>query len=335
MTRVRTLEFLNGVLDRIGLGAAGPNDPSFWLPRGASTSAEGVDRVFALIYGISLFFFLLIVAILVVFVIRYRRRVGREAGDTPSHNTPLELTWTIIPLVLVVVIFWQGFKGFLDLVTPPANAYEILVNAQKWKWTFTYPNGYVDDRLHVPVDTPIRVVLTSEDVIHSFYVPAFRVKKDAVPGRYTKAWFQATTPGEYDLFCAEYCGTSHSDMHTTVVVHPPGEFEKWLDGAANLLATLSPAEAGAKLYSSRGCAQCHSVDGRPGTGPTFKGLFGHDVLLEAGKRAIADENYLRESIVDPGAKVVAGFQPVMPTYQGRLKDREITAIVEYLKTLEK
>ncbi len=335
MTSVGTLGILNGVIDRIGLGAAGPNDPSFWLPRAASTSAQGVDRVFALVYGISLVFFLLIVALLVVFVLRYRRRPGHEVADSPSHNTPLELAWTIVPLALVVVIFWQGFKGFLDLSTPPANAYEILVTGQKWKWTFTYPNGWVDDRLHVPVDTPVRLVLSSEDVIHSLYIPSFRVKKDAVPGRYTKEWFQATVPGEYDVFCAEYCGTGHSDMHTTVVVHPPGEFEKWLEGASNVFAKLTPAEAGAKLYASRGCAQCHSVDGRPGTGPTFKALFGHEVLLEGGKRVVADENYVRESILDPQAKVVAGFQPVMPTYQGRLKDREITAIVEYLKTIEK
>jgi cytochrome c oxidase subunit 2 len=327
---------LLGTIGGIGLSGSGTSEPpSFWLPGAASTTAQGVDRVFALIYGIALVFFLLIVALMVVFVVRYRRRAGREAGEGPSHNTLLELAWTIVPLALVVVIFWQGFKAFLDLATPPANAYEVLVNGQKWKWTFTYPNGYVDDRLHVPVDTPVRLVLSSEDVIHSFFVPSFRMKMDAVPGRYTKTWFRATTPGQYDVFCAEYCGTSHSDMRTTVVVHPAGEFEKWLEDASNLLAKLPPAEAGARLYATRGCAQCHSVDGRSGTGPTFQGLFGHPVPLREGGSVIADENYLRESIVAPEAKVAAGYQPVMPTYKGRLKDGEITAIIEYLKTLEK
>jgi cytochrome c oxidase subunit 2 len=185
------------------------------------------------------------------------------------------------------------------------------------------------------VDTAVRLVLSSEDVIHSFFVPSFRVKMDAVPGRYTKSWFRATRPGEYDVFCAEYCGTSHSDMRTAVVVHPPGEFEKWLEGASNLLATLPPAEAGARLYTTRGCAQCHSVDGRSGTGPTLQGLFGHPVPLQGGGSVTADENYLRESLLAPESKVVAGYQPVMPTYKGRLKDGEITAIIEYLKTLEK
>ena len=305
-----------------------------WMPVQASTGAPAVDRLFFFILWLSVAFFVLIVGLMVLFVVRYRRRAARTAPDaSPSHNTALELTWTIIPLILVIVIFAWGFKVFMDMSTPPGNAYEVLVTGQKWKWLFTYPNGHVDENLHVPVDTPVRLVMTSEDVIHSFYVPAFRMKKDVVPGRYTKAWFRANRTGEFQVYCAEYCGTSHSDMLSMVVVHEPGGFESWLEKAADFLNTMSPAEAGAKLVAQRGCAQCHSVDGRGGIGPSLKGVFGHQVQLVSGPPLVADEDYIRESILEPQARVVAGYQPVMPTYKGRLKDAEITAIIEYLKVL--
>jgi len=318
----------------VGLAGALPDDRSFWMPPQVSTVAQGVDWLFHFILAISVFFFLLIVAVMVVFIIRYRRRGGRAAEPSPSHNMALEVTWTVIPLLLVVAIFGFGFKGYLDMSTPPANAYEILVDAQKWNWSFTYPNGYVDADLHVPVDRPVRLVLSSQDVIHSLYIPSFRIKMDVVPGRYSKAWFEATQPGEYDLFCAEYCGTSHSDMIANVIVHPVGEFETWLEKASNFLETMTPVEAGRKLYQVRGCQQCHSVDGSAKTGPSFLGIFGHEQALADGSSVIADENYIRESILEPQAKVVAGFDPVMPTYQGRLSDPEISAIIEYLKSLD-
>jgi cytochrome c oxidase subunit 2 len=304
---------------------------SFWMPPQISTVAHNVDSLFNFILWISVFFFLLIVAVMVFFVIRYRRREGLDAAESASHNTALELTWTIIPLVIVVVIFFFGFRGYLDMATPPANAYEILVDGQKWNWSFTYPNGYVDENLHVPVDRPVRLVMTSADVIHSLYVPAFRVKMDVVPGRYSKAWFEATQVGEYDLFCAEYCGTSHSDMLAHVIVHPPGEFETWLEKASNFLETMSPVDAGRKLFQVRGCTQCHSMDGSAKTGPTLLGVFGRTEQMANGTSLTVDENYIRESILEPNARVVAGFEPVMPTYQGRLKDEEIMAIIEYLK----
>ncbi len=306
---------------------------SFWMPPQISTVAHSVDSLFNFILGLSVFFFVLIVAVMLFFVIRYRRREGFDAADSASHNTALELTWTIIPLILVVVIFFFGFRGYLDMATPPSNAYEILVDGQKWNWSFTYPNGYVDENLHVPVDRPVRLVMTSADVIHSLYVPAFRIKMDVVPGRYSKAWFEATEPGEYQLFCAEYCGTSHSDMLAMVVVHPAGEFETWLEKASNFLETMTPVEAGQKLFSVRGCMQCHSVDGTAKTGPTMSGVFGRTEALADGGSVVVDENYIRESILEPMARVVAGYEPVMPTYQGRLKDAEITAIIEYLKSL--
>ncbi|MBI2840050.1 MAG: cytochrome c oxidase subunit II [Acidobacteria bacterium] len=317
------------------MAAAGETGGSFWMPPEISTSAAGVDWIFYFIFWISLFFFLLIVGLMTYFVVRYRRPKGVEAEGAPSHNMVLEVTWSVIPLILVIVIFYLGFKGFMDLFTSPQNAYEVLVTGQKWKWLFQYPNGYVDENLHVPVDVPVRLVMSSEDVIHSLYIPAFRVKRDVVPGRYTKAWFQATQAGDYQIFCAEYCGKSHSDMLAKVVVEKPGDFEKWLEKASNFLDTMPPAEAGARLYKTRGCAQCHSIDGTSGIGPTFKGVFGETVVMVGGAKVAVDENYLRESINEPQVRVVAGYQPVMPTFKGRLKDKEITAIIEYIKSLER
>ena len=322
--------FVGLLLARIAMGPD-PDDGSFWMPPQVSTVARSVDWLFNFILAISVFFFILIVVVMVVFVVKYRRREGQQAESSPSHNTALEITWTVIPVIIVIVIFFFGFKGYLDMATPPANAYEVLVEGQKWKWSFTYPNGYVDENLHVPVDRPVRLVMSSSDVIHSLYVPAFRIKMDVVPGRYSKAWFEATEPGEYDLFCAEYCGTSHSDMLAHVIVHPPGEFETWLEKASNFLETMTPVDAGRKLFQVRGCQQCHSMDGSAKTGPTLLGVFGRTENLVDGGTVTVDENYIRESILEPNARVVAGFEPVMPTYQGRLKDAEIMAIIEYLK----
>ncbi len=330
-----TYNLVAGLLSAADALQPQPKKPSFWMPPQVSTFAANVDWLFMVILGISVFFFVLIVALMIVFVIRYRHREGHVAEASPTHNLPLEVVWTAIPVAVVMVIFYLGFTSYLDMATPPANAYEVRVEGQKWKWTFTYPNGYVDENLHVPVDRPIRLVMSSADVIHSLYVPAFRIKRDVVPGRYSKEWFQATTPGEYDVFCAEYCGTGHSDMLAHVIVHPPGEFEQWLEKASNFLDTMTPVEAGRKLYQVRGCQQCHSVDGTAKVGPSFKGIFGEPQALSNGSKVTVDENYIRESILEPQAKVVAGFEPVMPTYQGRLKDPEIDALIQYIKSLAK
>lgn len=308
---------------------------TFWMPPQGSTIAGEVDWLFNFILGISVVFFVLIVAVMMVFVVKYRRREGREtASPSPSNNTLLEITWMAISIMLVVIIFFFGFKSYLNISTPPANAYEIQVAGQKWDWSFTYPNGYVDQDLHVPADRPVELVMTSVDVIHSFYVPAFRVKMDVVPGRFTKTWFEATMPGEYDIFCAEYCGTGHSDMSAMVIVHTSGEFGPWLEKASNFLLTMTPEEGGRKLYEIRGCQQCHSVDGGPRTGPTFFKMFGKEETLADGSIITVDEAYIRESVLEPNAKVVAGFEPVMPTYQGRLRDDEIAALTAYLRSLD-
>lgn len=307
---------------------------SLWLPPRASEVAGQVDWLFYFILIVSLVFFVLIVVLMTLFVIRYHRPRGAEGTEGVEHNTALEITWSVVPLILVAAMFYLGFRTFMKIAVAPAGSYEILVNAQKWKWLFTYPNGYVSDELHVPLDEPVELMMFSQDVIHSFYVPAFRIKRDVVPGRYNKVWFRATQKGRFTIFCAEYCGTGHSDMTSSVVVHSRQEFAKWLEEASAALAKKPPAEAGADLYRTRGCASCHTTDGRPGIGPTFKGLFGSSQPLSDGTTVVADENYIRESIMDPQAKIVAGYQPVMPTFKGRLKDVEITDIIEFLKTLE-
>lgn len=316
--------------DNLALLAQG----GYWLPPPDSTTADAVDTVFYLIMAVSAFFFVLIVALMVLFVFLYRRRPGVEAPGTASHSNALEITWTLIPTIIVIVIFYLGFTGYMDMKTSPREAYDIRVIAQKWSWTFVYPNGFVSPELHVPMERPVRLTMQSEDVIHSLFIPAFRVKMDVVPGRYTQTWFHSVRPGTYDLYCAEYCGTGHSDMLSHVVVHPPGEFDVWLAEQANLLKRMSPAEAGAELVRRNGCLACHTTDGSAKVGPSFKGIYGETHQFTDGSSAPVDDNYIRESILEPMAKIRQGYQPVMPTFKGRLKDDEISAIIEYLKTLK-
>lgn len=322
-------------LAAVGTAPAGAG-LSGWLPEQAAVNAHDVDWVFNYIFGICLFFFLLIAGLTIYFVLKYRRRPGDPIDPeySPTHNTPLEVLWTGIPLVLVITMFYYGFAGYLDLYTPPENAIEIQVHAEKWNWTFTYPNGWTDSELHVPVDRNIRLVMSSSDVIHSFFVPAFRTKMDVVPGRYHKTWFRATRPGKYRIFCAEYCGTSHSDMLSWIHVYPPGGYETWLAEVEETFYERPPAEVGRDLFLKFGCPQCHNVDSAAaGIGPSLKNLFGRTEVLDDGTSLEVDENYVRESILYPQAKKVAGYDPVMPTFSGRLDDRDVDALIAYLKSL--
>ncbi len=303
------------------------------FPAPTSTRAQGVDDLFYFILAVSVFFFAIIVGAMVVFLIKYRARPGVEVQPSPSHNNLLEIVWTVIPGAIVGAIFFWGFVGYLDMRQPPDDSYEVQVTAKKWSWSFTYPNGHVDNNLHVPVDRPVRLLMSSDDVIHSLYIPSFRLKMDLIPGRYSTTWFEADTPGEYTLFCAEYCGTQHSKMLAKVVVHPSGEFAPWLENAANFMENITPAEAGEILYQRRGCIQCHSVDGSAMTGPTFLDIYGTQQSMVDGSSVTVDENYIRESILEPQAKVRAGYKPAMPTYQGQLKDEEIAALIAFIKRL--
>ncbi len=307
---------------------------SFWLPPPDSTTAEIVDRLFYFILAVAAFFFLLIVVLMVLFVVLFRRRPGVGPAGAPSHNAVLEVVWSVIPVAIVMTIFFMGFTGYMEMRTSPREAYEIHVLARKWEWRFDYPNGAWAGDLHVPVDQPVRLVMTSDDVIHSLFIPAFRVKMDLVPGRYTQTWFHARRPGQYQLYCTEYCGTGHSDMLAKVVVHEPGTFQAWLEETRTTQENLSPAEKGEMLYRKSGCGSCHSIDGTPMVGPTLKGVFGQQHRFTDGSSGRVDENYIRQSIMEPGAEIREGYSNQMPTYRGRLKDREITVIIEFIKSLK-
>lgn len=313
-------------------------DGSFTFPPQASTFAGGVDFLFYAITAISLVFFIIIVAVMGLFVMKYRRRPGVDPIPSPHHNTALEVAWSVLPAGILVYIFGAGFIGWLDMKSAPAGAYEINVEAKSWSWSFTYPKaeGLQVDELHVPVDESIKLNMMSTDVIHSLFVPAFRIKQDLVPGRYSSTWFNATRPGTYRLYCTEYCGQKHSLMTANVVVHESGEFENWAQAEIERLLDLPLPELGELMYKRQGCIQCHSVDGSTAgkAGPTFKGSFGTQQKLVSGETITVDENYIRESILEPMAKVRAGYKPVMPSYQGRLKERYILALIEYIKSLK-
>lgn len=305
----------------------------FWLPQSAAANPV-TDRVFSLILLICSFLFLLVAGVMVLFVIRYRRRPGTAPQKSAAHNALLETIWTAIPVLIVAVIFYQGFTAYMTMQTAPPGCYDLRVSARQWAWQFIYPNGHIDEDLHVPAGEPIRLTMTSQDVIHGLWIPSLRVKQDVVPGRYSHLWFQADTPGKYNVLCTQYCGDDHSNMLSTLVVHTREDYDKWLKNAANYLKTLPPVEAGKILYQRRGCSQCHSIDGAAGTGPSFKGIFGKPQRLTDGRDIIVDDNYIRESILEPQAKIVAGYQPVMSTYKGLVSDDDITALIEFIKSLK-
>ncbi len=310
---------------------------TLYLPPPSSTIAGEVDALFYFIFYASLILFLIVMGAAAYFIIRYRRRDGKaELTSGVAHNTKLEILWTVIPTILVFIVFVWGFRTFMKMHVSPRDALEIKATGQKWFWTFDYPNGANSlNDLVVPVGKPVRLLMSSQDVIHSFYVPNFRIKMDVLPNRYTITWFEATEPGEYDIFCAEYCGKGHSEMLGKVIVKTEVDYNKWLEqSAVDIPEGMSLEEAGAKLYQSKACVTCHTVDGRPGVAPSFKGRFGSQEKMADGTTVTVDENYIRESILNPQAKVVAGYQPVMPTYQNVLTDRQIDALIAYIKSIQ-
>jgi cytochrome c oxidase subunit II len=316
-------------------------DATFWFPGQHSTVAKDVDWLYFYIYWLCLFFFFLIMIAAALFVVKYRHKPGGPKADhTFIHSTKLELFWSVIPGMFLIPMFYWGFTGYVDMRTPPAGAYEVRVTAMKWQWNFIYPNGVISDRLLVPANQPIKLTMSSADVIHSLFIPSFRVKQDVVPGRYTSLWFEANKEGEYNLFCTEYCGTKHSDMITKCIVVSAANFPTELDLLDQKKPEQSEADWGKEQFAKFGCAQCHPVTGdKDAIGPRLnisgsEHGFGTTRKLVAGPDQLMDENYIRESIVNPMAKVRAGFNPVMPSYQGRAKDKHINAIIEYLKTLK-
>ena len=312
---------------------------SIWMPQQASTVAADIDGLFDFItYWICLPFFVLIVAAMCYCVWKYRSKPGGKAEDSTSHNTPLELTWTIIPTILVLFIFWWGFTGYMDLMTPPDDAYEVDVTAQQWDWQFRYPStGLISKELHVPPNTPVVLNMLSMDVLHGFFVPEFRVKYDIVPGRVTKVWFESENNTNenktYDIFCTEYCGTGHSDMISKVIVHAPGTFGPWLEQASDFMKNLPSQEAGKMLWDIN-CKSCHTIDGTAnGIAPTWKDIWGREEKFTDGTSQIVDDDYVIESIYEPNKKIVEGYKPQMNSYKGRISEAEIRAIIWFMKSI--
>lgn len=307
-----------------------PNRGFELFPQQASTGAASVDHLFLFLLAIVLFFSTLIFALVFVFAIKYRRRSEDERPRAIEGSIPLELLWTGIPIFIVVFIFVWGSVVFVRQYRVPGGAMEISVVGKQWMWKLQHPEGQREiNTLHVPTGRPIKLLMTSEDVIHSFFVPAFRMKQDVVPGRYTVTWFQATKPGEYHLFCAEYCGTQHSGMIGSVIAMEPLDFERWIAGGGG---GVSMASAGERLFQTLGCNTCHRLDGK-GRGPSLAGIFGRPVSLESGSSVVADEDYIRESILNPKAKTVAGYPPIMPTFEGQISEEGVLQIMAYIKSL--
>jgi cytochrome c oxidase subunit 2 len=300
-------------------------------PERAASIAGEVDALFLFILSVTGVFALGIWIALIFLAVRYRRRSEADRPAEIHGSLVLELAWTIVPLLLMSVMFVWGAKVFFRMNRPPDDAMTVSVVGKRWMWKLQHPTGQREiNELHVPVGRAVKLVITSEDTIHSFFVPAFRIKKDAVPGRYNVAWFRATKTGSYHIFCAEYCGTEHSRMTGRVVVMEPDAYETWLAGGP---APESPVAAGEKLFTELNCITCHRPDSA-GRGPVLVGIFGKPVRLGNGDTVVADEAYVRESIVNPAAKVVAGYQPVMPTYQGQVSEEQLIALVAYIQSLQ-
>jgi cytochrome c oxidase subunit 2 len=296
-------------------------------------SGRVVDNVFLYILVICVCLLAFITFLMVYFVIRYRREKHPEPADIEG-STWLEITWTVVPTLLVLSMFYYGLTGFQFLKRVPEGAMVVKVVARQWSWLFEYQNGAKETELRVPVGRPVKLILTSQDVIHGFYAPAFRIKQDAVPGMETYLWFQPTETGAFDVMCSQYCGLEHSHMLTKIVVLPEEEFTEWYEGKKEKEVAKGPPP-GFQLYQVKGCIACHTVDGTPRVGPTFKGLFGKSVTVVAdGKErtVVADEAYLRKSILEPNADVVKGYPPIMPPE--KLTDSELDEIVKYMETLK-
>ncbi len=304
---------------------------SLWLPEAASSVAGDVDALFYFILYTSVVLFVGVIGTMILFAYRFRRRSQADRPEPFRESKWIEASWIVIPTVLVAIVFTWGFRVFVRLGVAPPNSYEITVRATKWSWLFEYPNGARSNVLHVPVSRPVKLRMSSSDVIHSFFVPAFRVKQDVLPGRYTYVWFEATRQDTFQVMCTEYCGQQHSTMITSVVVQPQDEFETWLLEAV-IDESMPPAARGELLFTQQGCFACHSVDGSSGSGPTMQGLSMSERPLADGTSATADENYLRESIINPSAQVVEGFAPVMPgQYGATLTTEEIDALIAYIQ----
>jgi cytochrome c oxidase subunit 2 len=302
------------------------NFPLF--PEQASSLAGQVDGLYFFLIAVSAFFTVAIFLAIFIFAVKYRHSVHAEPEQIEG-SLPLELTWTLIPLGICMIFFAWGSLIFFQEGRAPRGAMEVYAVGKQWMWKFEHETGQREiNQLHVPINRDVKMIMSSQDVIHSFFVPAFRVKADVLPGRYTSVWFHPTKLGTYHLFCAEYCGTQHSGMIGEVVVMDPSAYQAWLGSGG----TAALSNSGQQLFQQLGCGTCHRADTQ-GRGPNLTALFGKPVQLEDGRTVTADENYLRESIVNPGVKVVSGFKPIMPTYQGQVSEEGLAELVAYIKSL--
>ena len=317
----------------------------YLFPEQVSTFAQDIDNLFYFIFYASIVLLAIVTFGMIYLAIKYRFKKNDEVRLTSSidHNSILESSFVIIPLILVSITFVWGIKSYLNMVTVPNDAIEMKITGQSWYWTWDYPDGgpsnvfSTAEPLHVPVNTPIKIVLSSTDVLHSFYIPVMRAKMDVLPNRYNVMWFDAKKVGEYSIFCTEYCGTQHSQMSGTVKIVPIKVYEKWLTEAGSEDDDLPLDELGAKLYTKKACITCHTLDGSALVGPSYlqtSQMWGQERVFDDGSSATIDDNYIRNSILEPQSQIVAGYQGVMPTYQGVLNGRELDALIAFLKTLK-
>jgi cytochrome c oxidase subunit 2 len=300
------------------------------FPEQASTVAPKIDAVSLVLTGLSIFFSAAVAVALLYFAVKYRRGSNADRSRPVSGSLKLELAWSVIPLILALGVFTWSASVYFDVVHPPEGAMEVYVIGRQWMWKAQHPTGQREiNELHVPVGQPVKVILTSQDVIHDFFVPAFRIKVDAVPGMFTQTWFEATKPGKYHLFCAEYCGTEHSLMRGTITVMEQDEYEQWL--RTNTVQE-SMAQGGARLFREYGCSGCHAGNASV-RAPLLEGVYGKPVPLSTGETVIADDMYIHDSILQPRKQVVGGYDPIMPTYAGQISEEDLLQIVYYIKSL--
>lgn len=305
-----------------------------FMPVAGTEIAGRVDNLYSFLLIVSLVACVILLGGMAYFVVRYRRLTPTQETAYITHNTFLEFLWSFIPFVIFFIVFAWGWIIYHDMRTMPENAREVQVTARKWGWTYTYKDGRTSDTLIVPIGEPIKLVMNSVDVLHSFYVPSFRIKQDVVPGRYTALWFEVEKPGDYTVFCTEYCGSGHSAMLSKITAVPLEQYNKWL---ADVQPTLSLLEQGEKLYAVQACKGCHTTDGSVVVGPSFKGIYGTKAKLDDGTEKDVDDNYIRESILYPAkvAKVeYAAKKGQMPVYQGQLSESDVSALIEYIKSLK-
>jgi cytochrome c oxidase subunit 2 len=302
-----------------------------WFPHQASTTAHAVDRLLVFLVVVCGAVGLLVATLLIYFSVRYRRRPDTPTPPPMKGNVPLELFWTLSPLGFFLAFFVWGAVVYFDAYRAPDNATVVYVVGKQWMWKFQHPKGQREiDELHIPAGRPTKLMLISEDVIHSFFVPDFRVHMDVLPGRYTSVWFNPTRQGTYHLFCSQYCGTNHSGMIGKVVVMEPTEYQNWLEQHAEGSLALE----GRKTFLKYRCVSCHSADGTA-RAPTLEELWLKRVPLRDGRKVLADEDYIRESILDPGAKIVAGFENIMPTFKGQVSEEEIVQLIAFIQSLRR